>query len=90
MTTISTGGSGRRDGLRGPSERGRLGPLPPAPTARRRRAAATWACATWSTGPWRYLSAHWRPCPRCRPPVPRELERRLSDPASRAAAFATV
>jgi hypothetical protein len=21
-------------------------------------------------GPWRYLAAHWRPCPRCRPPVP--------------------
>ena len=25
-------------------------------------------------GPWRYLAAHWRPCARCRPPVPRELE----------------
>ena len=24
-------------------------------------------------GPWRYLAAHWRPCPRCRPPEPREL-----------------
>ena len=21
-------------------------------------------------GPWRYLAAHWRPCPRCRPPAP--------------------
>lgn len=20
-------------------------------------------------GPWRYLSAHWQPCPVCRPPV---------------------
>jgi hypothetical protein len=20
-------------------------------------------------GPWRYLSAHWRPCPRCEPPA---------------------
>jgi hypothetical protein len=20
-------------------------------------------------GPWRYLSAHWLPCPRCRPPA---------------------
>lgn len=23
-------------------------------------------------GPWRYLAAHWQPCPRCAPPVPRE------------------
>jgi hypothetical protein len=21
-------------------------------------------------GPWRYLAAHWAPCPRCRPPAP--------------------
>jgi hypothetical protein len=21
-------------------------------------------------GPWRYLAAHWQPCPRCRPPAP--------------------
>ena len=21
-------------------------------------------------GPWRYLSAHWQPCPRCAPPAP--------------------
>lgn len=20
-------------------------------------------------GPWRYLAAHWQPCPRCRPPA---------------------
>ncbi len=24
-------------------------------------------------GPWRYLAAHWQPCPRCAPPVPQEL-----------------
>jgi hypothetical protein len=21
-------------------------------------------------GPWRYMAAHWQPCPRCRPPAP--------------------
>ena len=26
-------------------------------------------------GPWRYLSAHWEPCPVCRPPVaPQEMD----------------
>ena len=24
-------------------------------------------------GPWRYLAAHWEPCPRCAPPVPQQL-----------------
>lgn len=23
-------------------------------------------------GPWRYLAAHWAPCPRCAPPAPAE------------------
>ena len=25
-------------------------------------------------GPWRYLAAHWQPCLRCAPPVPREID----------------
>jgi methylphosphotriester-DNA--protein-cysteine methyltransferase len=25
-------------------------------------------------GPWRYLAAHWRPCPRCQPPADAEHE----------------
>lgn len=25
-------------------------------------------------GPWRYLAAHWLPCPRCRPPAPLRRE----------------
>jgi hypothetical protein len=24
-------------------------------------------------GPWRYLAAHWRPCPRCAPPGAEKL-----------------
>lgn len=26
-------------------------------------------------GPWRYLAAHWRPCPVCRPPAAAPAER---------------
>jgi hypothetical protein len=25
-------------------------------------------------GPWRYLAAHWRPCPLCRPPAAETLD----------------